>query len=238
MKDVLKIMRFDYLTAKPIAFGGMLFAVLLFGSLGLFFSPMICSYISFIAVILVVPLQKTADKSDFNKLYGILPVDRKSITRGRFLYIFMVFFSFELLELILVATAKTLKLYRIFSNQNSELIQFVKDSFSNTQLTLLMVFALSTFLCLLTSYMEMMGQIHGRESDFKTIVITIGVISVIAFAFVVLSEHNMLPLIKLPSLPESVGGMLLIGAVLDLLMLAICLLFGEITAKKLVNREL
>ena len=61
MKDVLKIMRFDYLTAKPIAFGGMLFAVLLFGSLGLFFSPMICSYISFIAVILVVPLQKTAD---------------------------------------------------------------------------------------------------------------------------------------------------------------------------------
>ena len=48
----------------------------------------------------------------------------------------------------------------------------------------------------------------------------------------------MLPLIKLPSLPESVGGMLLIGAVLDLLMLAICLLFGEITAKKLVNREL
>lgn len=231
-------MRFDYFTAKPIAFGGMIFTILLFGSLGLFFSPMICSYISIIAVILVIPLQKTADKSGFSKLYGILPVDRKSITRGRFLYIFLVFFSFELMELILVAVSKTLKLYRIFPNQNSELIQMTKDSFANTQFTLLMVFVMFALFCLLTSYMEMMGQIHGRESDFKTIVITIGVISVIAFAFVVLSEHNMLPLIKLPSLPESVGGMLLIGAVLDLLMLAICLLFGEITAKKLVNREL
>lgn len=238
MKDILKIMRFDYFTAKPIAFGGMIFTILLFGSLGLFFSPMICSYISIIAVILVIPLQKTADKSGFSKLYGILPVDRKSITRGRFLYIFLVFFSFELMELILVAVSKTLKLYRIFPNQNSELIQMTKDSFANTQFTLLMVFVMFALFCLLTSYMEMMGQIHGRESDFKTIVITIGVISVIAFAFVVLSEHNMLPLIKLPSLPESVGGMLLIGAVLDLLMLAICLLFGEITAKKLVNREL
>lgn len=238
MKDILKIMRFDYFTAKPTAFGGMIFTILLFGSLGLFFSPMICSYISIIAVILVIPLQKTADKSGFSKLYGILPVDRKSITRGRFLYIFLVFFSFELMELILVAVSKTLKLYRIFPNQNSELIQMTKDSFANTQFTLLMVFVMFALFCLLTSYMEMMGQIHGRESDFKTIVITIGVISVIAFAFVVLSEHNMLPLIKLPSLPESVGGMLLIGAVLDLLMLAICLLFGEITAKKLVNREL
>ena len=238
MKDILKIMRFDYFTAKPIAFGGMIFTILLFGSLGLFFSPMICSYISIIAVILVIPLQKTADKSGFSKLYGILPVDRKSITRGRFLYIFLVFFSFELMELILVAVSKTLKLYRIFPNQNSELIQMTKDSVANTQFTLLMVFVMFALFCLLTSYMEMMGQIHGRESDFKTIVITIGVISVIAFAFVVLSEHNMLPLIKLPSLPESVGGMLLIGAVLDLLMLAICLLFGEITAKKLVNREL
>ncbi|MGN1137386.1 MAG: hypothetical protein ACI4SF_14350 [Oscillospiraceae bacterium] len=238
MKDILKIMRFDYFTAKPIAFGGMIFTILLFGSLGLLFSPIICSYISIIAVILVMPLQKTADKSGFNKLYGILPVDRKNITRGRFLYIFMVFFSFEVLELVLVAIANTLKLYRIFPNQNSELIQMAKDSFANTQFTMLMVFVMFAIFCLFTSYMEMMGQIHGRESDFKTIVITIGVISVIAFAFVFLSEHDMLPLIKLPSLPESVGGMLLIGAVLDLLMLAICMLFGEITARKLVKREL
>ncbi|MGN0602665.1 MAG: hypothetical protein ACI4I2_01690, partial [Oscillospiraceae bacterium] len=65
-----------------------------------------------------------------------------------------------------------------------------------------------------------------------------GVISVIAFAFAFLSEHNMLPFIKLPSLPESVGGMLILGAVLDLIMLAMCLLFGEITAKKLASHEL
>ena len=93
MKDILKVTRFDYITAKPIAFGGIMLSVLIFGSLSLFFSPMICSYISIIAMICIVPLQKTADKSDFNKLYGILPVDRRSITRGRFLYIYLVYLN-------------------------------------------------------------------------------------------------------------------------------------------------
>lgn len=238
MKDVLKIMRFDFLTAKPLFFSGMIFSILLFGSLGMFFSPMICSYISIIAIICVIPLQKTADKSDFNKLYGILPVDRRNITRGRFLYIYLVFLGAELLELALIAVSKSLKLYRLIPDQNSELTLMTKDSFADTQLTLLTVFIAFTFFCLFTSYMEMMGQIHGRESDFKTIVITIGVISVIAFAFAFLSEHDMLPMIKLPRLPESVGGMLLIGTALDLTVLAICMLFGEITAKKLAKREL
>lgn len=238
MKDILKITRFDYITAKPIAFGGIILSVLIFGSLSLFFSPMICSYISIIALICIVPLQKTADKSDFNKLYGILPVDRKSITRGRFFYIYLVYIIAELFELALIAVSKALKLYRLIPNQNSELMLMTKDSFADTKYTLFAVFGMFALFCLLAAYMEMMGQIHGRENDFKIIVITVGVITLIAFAAVFLIEHDMMPHINLPSLPESVGGMLMLGAVIDMIMFLICLLFGEITAKKLAKREL
>lgn len=238
MKDILKIMRFDFLTVKPLALGGMIFTVSLFGILSLFFAPLIAAYITFGAMSFVIPLQGVADKSEFHKLYGILPVERRNITRARFLYIFLVHFMTELLELVLAATAISLKLYRVLPNQNGEIMQYVKDSFEDTKLTLLMIIGMFTLFCLIFSFMEMMGQIYGRENEFKIIMIAIGVLVLIVFAFVILSEHDLIPAVSLPSLPESVSGMLILGAVLDIIMLGICLLFGEITASRLAKREL
>ncbi|MDE6591454.1 MAG: ABC-2 transporter permease [Oscillospiraceae bacterium] len=95
MRKILKIMRFDYLTARPLAAGpAVIFAAICF-SLSLFLAPMICSYITFGAMIFVISLQSAADKSDFHKLYGTLPVQRSNITRARFLYIFLVHFAAE-----------------------------------------------------------------------------------------------------------------------------------------------
>lgn len=238
MKDILKVMRFDFLTAKPVALVEIIFVVLLFGVLSLLFSPIIASYITFGAAPFVISLQGIADKSDFNKLYGILPVERKSITRARFIYIWLVSFTAELLELLIAVVSKTLKLYRFLPNQDSEMMISVKDSFADTKLILLMIFGIFTLFCLLQSYMEMMGQIKGRENEFKIIMITIGVLALLTFAFTILSEHDMIPAISLPSLPESTGGMLILGAVFDIIMLGICILFGEITVNKLMKREL
>ena len=161
MKDILNIMRFDFLTAKPLALGGMIFTVVLFGILSMLFSPLIASYITFASMIFVIPLQGIADKSGFHKLYGILPVKRRSITRARFLYIFLVHFLTELLEAVIICIAKGAELYRFLPNQEGETMIMVKESFADTRLTLLMMFGIFTALCVLFSYMEMMGQIHG-----------------------------------------------------------------------------
>lgn len=238
MKDILKIMRFDFLTAKPIALGGMIFAVLLFGILSLLFSPIITSYITFAATVFIIPLQSVADKSGFNKLYGTLPVKRRNITRARFLYIFLVYFAAELLELALAVIARLLKLYRILPNQNGGMMQIAKDSFTDTKSTLLAIFGIFAVICLLFSFMEMMGQIHGRENEFKIIMITIGVLALLVFAFAILSEHDLIPVVRLPILPERVSGELILGAALNVIMPGICLLFGEITASRLAKREL
>lgn len=238
MKDILKIMRFDFLTAKPLALRAFIPVVVLFSLLSLFFSPLISSYVTFGAMVFVIPLQAVADKSGFHKLYGTLPVKRSNITRARFLYIFLVHFAAEMLELVLAVIAMSLKLYRVLPNRNGEIMQMVKDSFGDTKLTLLMVIGMFTVFCLMFSYMEMMGQIYGRENEFKIIMMTLGVLTVLLVVFLVLSDHGIIPTIKMPSLPDTVQGILLLGTILNIVMFGICTIFGEITANKLAKREL
>lgn len=238
MKYILKVMRFDFLTARPLALRTFIVVAVIFFLLGLFYAPLICSYITFGAMVFVIPLQTVAEKSGFHKLYGMLPVRRRNITRARFLYIFLMHFAAEMLELVLAVTAMSLKLYRVLPNQNGEIMQLVKESFKDTKLTLLIIIGMFTIFCLIFSYMEMMGQICGRENELKIVMITVGIITVLLLGFLILSEHGIIPIIKLPSLPDTVRGMLIVGAALNAAMLGLCLLFGEITAGKLAKREL
>ena len=238
MKEILKIMRFDFLTAKPFALGGVIITAVLFSLLSLFFSPMICAYITFGAIMFLVPLQSIADKSNFNKLYGILPVQRKNITRARFMYIFFVHFLSELIEVLIIVISMSLKLYRVLPNQNGEMMQMVKDSFSDTSLIFIVGLGMFSLFCLMFGYMEMMGQIFGRENEMKIILITLGVLSVLAIGFFMLVDHDIIPTFKLPDLPTTLKGKVILSVILNIVMFGLCLLFGEITANKLAKREL
>ena len=238
MKELLKIMRFDFLTAKPLALGVFIIAAVLFSLLSLFFSPVICAYITFGALMFVIPLQNIADKSDFNKLYGILPVQRKNITRARFMYIFFVHFLSELFEVVMIVISMSLKLYRVLPNQNGEMMQMVRDSFSDTSLVFVVGIGMFSLFCLMFGYVEMMGQIFGRENEMKIILITLGVLSVLAMGFLLLADHDIIPTFKLPNLPTTLKGKVILSVIINIVMFGLCLLFGEITARKLAKREL
>lgn len=238
MKDILKIMRFDYLTARPYAIAPAVIIVVLCFALSLFFSPLICAYITFGAMMFVIPLQSVAEKSGFNKLYGILPVKRKNITRARFLYIFLLHFIAQLIECALAVAAFNLKLNRLLPNQNGEMMQMVNKGFSDDSFIVLAIVGVFTLFCLLFAYMEMMGQIFGRENELKIIIITLGVVCALAMGILTLAEREIIPTLKFPSLPATTAGKVTLGAILNIVMLGICLLFGEITANKLAKREL
>lgn len=238
MKDVLKIIRFDFLTAKPLVSKAYLIIVALCFLLSLFFSPMVCCYITFGAMSFVIPLQTIAEKSSFHKLYGILPVERKNITRARFLFIFLVPFFTELIEIGLALIAMWLRLYRMLPNKNTQMMQMVKTSFSDTVTTFSAIVLMFVSLCLIFAYMEMMGQIFGRENEMKIIVITLSVIVVLAVGFVNLLEHNIIPSFQLPKLPATTLGRVLLIAAMNMVMFGLCTIFGEITANKLARREL
>ena len=238
MKDILKIMRFDFLTAKPVALISFLLVLIICCGLGLVFSPMICGYTMFGAMVFVIPLQSMADKNNFNKLYGILPVERKNITRARFLYIFLVHFASEIIEFISAVIAKALKLYRLLPNQDGEMLQMIRESFADTNLIFTIIIGMFAFFCICFSYMEMMGQIFGRENEMKIITISLGVVVVLIVGFLTLSEHDIIPTFSLPSMPSSVSGKIILAVVINIVMFLLCMIFGEITAKKLSGREL
>lgn len=238
MNEILKVMRFDFLNAKPVAMGAYWVIAGMCFLLSLFLSPAICGGIIFGALLLVIPLQNIEAKSDISKLYGILPVNRKNIARARFLYIFSVSFLTELIEIVLGLTAYSLKLYRLMPDKDTALMKFVSNAFSDLFMAFIVIVGAFAAICLIFSYMEMMGQIFGRENEMKSIVITIGVLAAIGLTFVILSSKDILPVLRLPSLPESTSGRILLGVIINAVMFGLCVLFGEITANQLAKREL
>lgn len=239
MKDILKMIRFDFLTAKPVALPVFLFIAGLCLLLGFFISPMIISYITFGVMIFVIPLQSVADKSGFHKLYGILPVKRRNITRARFIYIFLLFFITFIFDIVLAFTAMKLKLIRFVPFKNETLKVFAGNSFEDSKTQLLVMCGVFIGFCFIFSYMEMMGQIFGRDKEMRIILITLGAAVALYAGFMWLSENEIIPLIEIPDiLGWSMPQIYMISAVSSVVMFALSVLFGEITASVLSRREL
>lgn len=238
MKDILRVMKFDFLTARPLAWKAYILIGIFTFACGLLFSPVAGAYIEFGAMMLVIPLQTVADKSNFNKLYGILPVKRRNIVRARFIYIFGMFFFTELLAVALGMISLRLKLYRLMPKQDGEVMQMLKHAFENPASSFALVFGFVAVMTLLFTYMEMMGQIFGRENEMRVLIITLGVFSVLTVIFITLTNYDIIPTIKLPSLPSTLGKTMIMGAGVNAVLFVVSVLFGEITASKLEKREL
>ncbi len=237
MKDILKVMRFDFLTSWAM-FGKAVACIVAFCLiLGLFFSPIICVYLCFFPMVLIVPLQAVAEKSGFRKLYGLLPVSRQSIPRGRFLLFFVLFLVSELTALAGGALSMSLRLFR-FIPAGSDLYEFVADSFDDKKTFFMTLIGMHFAMFLIFSYMEMMGQIFGRENEMRIITITLGIVAALLVGFFVLSDNGVLPLIQFPSAPETIAGWAVLGIIAVVVMLGIAILFGEITCRKVTCREL
>ena len=238
MKDILKVMRFDFLTVKPLVLGIFIVVSLFAFIISLFISPVVNVYITFVVMGFVIPLQGIAGKSDFNKLYGILPVDRKNITRARFLYIYILHFLSALLILVFIYISRALQLYRLLPDQNGSTVQMINSSFMDTNMIFGVFTGFFIFFTLLFSYMEMMGQIFGHENDIKIITITLVVIVVLILGFLALSDKGIIPVIKIPDIPTDEPMRIIVTAASFVGVLIITTIFGEITANALEKREL
>ncbi len=237
MKDILKVMRFDYLTAKPDAQIVFIFIMILCLLLSLFISPYINAWISLGAMVYVIPLQNAADKYGFNKFYGMIPVKRRSITQARFLYVFLVHFASEIISVVFCFISLYLKLYRILPDQQTSTMQMISEGYANAKLVVIMPVVMTMVLAVIFSYMEMMGQIFGRENEFRIIIISLAVITAVCLGFITLSNRGMVPLINI-RMPETAGEYLITGLAMNIISFVLSILFGEMTANRLEKREL
>lgn len=238
MKDILKMLNLDFETAKALCFTEIIFVALLLTALCMFLTPVISVYLTIISIILIVPMRGMEEKYELNKLYGILPVKRRNVTRARFIFIFITFFTSEIVEVIIAFISKSLKLNRFLPNQDNTFMQMISNGFNNFQLPLFIIMGAFTLCCLLFCYMEMVSKIFGSENEMKSVIILIGSVSVLLVTFLMLSQKDIIPTFHLPSLPETTQGMLLLGAVVNAIILGICLVMGEITARVLEKREI
>ena len=175
MKDILKIMRFDFLTAAPASHAATeyilrAFMLIVAVCFPLFVFPAASFMYMFMAGPLIVPLQGYSEKNGFNKLYGILPVRRKNITRARFLYIFLTHFAMEIAALIILVISEYAKLFEIVSFMGKDSIFTDIEKLPEMAAIVIAWFA---FLCLTYAFMEMYGQIHGRQNEMKVLFIII-----------------------------------------------------------------
>ncbi|MBQ5311552.1 MAG: hypothetical protein ILP19_05875 [Oscillospiraceae bacterium] len=238
MKDILKMMRFDFLTARPLAMPTLIAVTVLCVCIAPFTSPLVIAWSSFATMAFVIPLQLSGAGREQNKIHGILPVARKTVTRARFLYIYTLYLATSIVQAVLMFIVKALALYRLLPDQRSSTTQLIAAAFENTGMTYMGLVGFFVFCTLIFTYMEMMGQIFGHENDMRIILLTLGAVTVIAVAFFTLSSKGIIPMMKVPSLPTEEPARAALLLAVYALMLVITLIFGEITASVVSKREL
>ena len=243
MKELARIMRFDLLTAAGTP--GSMQLALFFSAvsilLGLFFFPLGCVYMVFsIPGMFILPLGSAAEKNGFNKLYGVLPVDRRNITRARFLYIFLVGFAAELTGLLLLAISYSARLYTVLPVTAPDLKEMLVQNFDKAQTLPLSLKAITGAFLVITvlgGVFSMLTMIFGSQNSGRIAAISVTALVVICSAFVFLNELDLVPVIDFKSsLTKDISAAGII--ICNLIGLAVCLICGEITAKKLAVREL
>ena len=237
MKNLLHLMRFDLITAvcsagsRPTAVYLLIAAAYL---ILVFLGLPLLALLLFIAVLLMIaPLQGIAEKNNFNKLYGILPVPVKQIIQARFLLIFVSLILCELAVLLLGGLSELLHLYRMD----------ISDSFlTSGMMKHLLMYCVGMFVFFLVSvsYLQMMLWIHGQANEIKIAVYALAGILAAGLVIWLLMHLHILPtfteLYKM--LPNTSGGRLALYAVLHLIGAGVCAACCAHTVKIVSPREL
>ena len=240
MKEIVKMARFDYHLARNTAFGGTLLLLAISVLFSLFFSPIASTYMIFNIGVFLVPVTSAETKNGFEKMYGTLPVHRKSIVRGRFLYILISAIIMEVTTIIISALSIALNLNR-FLVKKGGLMEAAELTFSFKQMPLYIIGTLIMFVffSLLFSFNEMLGQIKGRGNDLRNIMIMLVVGIAIGIAYMKLAyDKEILPKISDIQIPESVAESIVPFIAVNIIISVIIMVFGEIAANIVSKREL
>lgn len=241
MQDILKMIRFDYITVKSFTVPYVVGFIVISFVLALFGIPL--GVFSFVALMAIFgPVQELAN-SDTRKIYGILPVHRDAVIRAVFMEIIVPLFVGELLSLVLLLISNSSKLYRIFPKTVGDIIEGLFD-FSQNDLMIafgelcIILVLISATLCVLAAYLEMKSEIQGHENDIRNLLTVISItVSVIA-VIVALVNMEIIPPVKRWLIPQTVSGKWVFAVSLNIIAASVSVLFCENTVKKTADYEI
>lgn len=241
MKDVLKMIRFDYISVKPLTVSYVIGFIAVCLVLSLFGIPLgVFCFAASAAVF--APVQETAS-SDTRKIYGILPVRRDAVTKAAFLEMTVPLFIGELLSLIFLLISNFSKLYRIFPKTVVGIIEELFDFSQNDaniafgELCIILIL-LSVYLCILAAYMEMMSAIQSRENDIKNLLTAIALTAAVIVVLAALSAKQVIPPVRSWLMPQTDSGKWIFAVILNVIAAGVSVLFCKIAVKKSADCEI
>lgn len=237
MKDILKMLQFDYIIVEKltapyvIGFIALCLVLALFGvPLGVFgFAATLC---------LFAPLEMVFD-SDAKRIYGLLPVHRTTVVRADFTETAGAMFAGEIFSLVCLFISRYTKLYHILPQNIDHFIsRFFDPGKNGIGLDFGQVcFALVYIFCglfLLLGYLKMIEAIHGQENAVKHLLV---IFAVMAAAITLLFYKRKLPDVE-NLIPSTVMGKLIFAVILNIAVLGLYVFFCEHTVRKTQCREL
>ena len=241
MKDVLKMIRFDYIAVRSLTVPYVIGFIALCLVLALFGIPL--GVFCFAAAAAVfAPAQELAS-SDTRKIYGILPIRRDAVTMAAFLEMIVPLLAGEMLSLIFLLISNYSKLYRIFPKTVGSIIEELFDFSKNDanitfgELCIILIL-LSVYLCILAAYMEMMSAIQSRENDVKNLLTAIALTAAVIVVIAALSAKHIIPPVQSWLIPETVSGKWIFAVILNVIAVGVSVLFCGIAVKKSADCEI
>lgn len=237
MKDVLKMVRFDLVTAGSLTIPYVLVFIALSFVLALFAMPL--GVFCFAAPLVIFGPAREAAGTEQRKIYGILPVRRSAVTRAAFWENTVMLLAGEVLSLLFLLISDNAELYRVLPNGVAELIVYLKSGYNLSLNSLCVTIALlSAYLGILSAYLEMGSEIHGHESDTKNVIIALSATGLIIIAAVVLVNKGVLPPFSKWLEPKTVSGKLLYTVTANIAAVCICAALCERTVAKTADAEI
>lgn len=241
MKEILKMIRFDYITVKSFTVPYVIGFIVISFVLSLFGIPL--GILSFVALMAIFgPVQELAN-SDTRRIYGVLPVRRDAVTRAAFMEIIVPLFVGELLSLVLLLISNSSKLYRIFPKTVGDIIEGLFD-FSQNDLMIafgelcIILILISASLCILAAYLEMKSEIQGHENDIRDLLTVIFIIVVVIEVITALVNMEIIPPVKRWLIPRTVLGKWVFAVFLNIIAVSVSVLFCENAVKKTADYEI
>lgn len=241
MKDVLKMIRFDYISVRSLTVPYVIGFIAVCLVLALFGIPL--GVFCFAAAAAVfAPVQELAS-SDSRKIYGILPVRRDAFTRAAFIEMIVPLFVGELLSLVFLLISSSSELYRIFPKTVSDIIEGLFDFSKNDtniafgELCIILILV-SVYLCILAAYMEMMSAIQSRENDIKNLLTAVALTAAVIVIVAALSGKHIIPPAQQWLIPKTVSGKWIFALILNVIAAGVSVLFCEIAVKKSADCEI
>lgn len=227
MKDIVKMIRFDFVTSKSLSFYGSLGLIAVTLLLSLLGSPAgaICL---FAPLMIFAPMSAVATK-DFRLIYGILPVNKNAITRAAFIEIISSLIIGEALALAFFGISRVTGLKDILPESVTNLLgAFAEGDFVKMMPALIV--AIFVCLSIIGSYLQMILSVKGQEHITLHALLVILIPAIAIIAAIALKIDIMGLIVKRAANPAVI-------AVLNILAVAVNLLFCELSVKMLADRE-